>query len=202
MLKPNKVAVIGPLVILLSAAIAFAQGSVMPTTSTKATRYSDIYGNTVILSGGYDTASDDGGRPVSLIAGALGIPDEVFRNAFSFVTPENMGHLNRETAQNNKAQLLSQLSPYGISNSSLDTVTNRYRYPPGSNAIWEHTPATIAAVIEDGTLVGFEILDGGNGYTSEPRIRVRGFGRIAVDVTLSYTSDFTKNGALTAITLR
>jgi hypothetical protein len=41
----------------------------------------------VVFSGGHDTVVVDRGRPVVLIAAALGVPDEVFREAFSHVRP-------------------------------------------------------------------------------------------------------------------
>jgi len=41
----------------------------------------------VALSGGRDTDCRDGGRPVALVAGGLGVKSEVFREAFRGVTP-------------------------------------------------------------------------------------------------------------------
>ena len=39
----------------------------------------------VVIQGGYETDSRDNGRPVRLIAAALEVPDEVFREAFAGV---------------------------------------------------------------------------------------------------------------------
>jgi hypothetical protein len=41
----------------------------------------------VTITGGYATDPRDNGRPVRLVAGALGVPPDVFREAFSHVTP-------------------------------------------------------------------------------------------------------------------
>lgn len=41
----------------------------------------------VVFSGGHETVGVDHGRPVVLIAAALGVKDEVFREAFSHVHP-------------------------------------------------------------------------------------------------------------------
>ena len=41
----------------------------------------------VVFSGGFGTEEQDRGRPVRLIASALGVKSQVFRDAFSGVTP-------------------------------------------------------------------------------------------------------------------
>ena len=43
------------------------------------------------FAGGHDTDRRDGGRPVALVAAALGVPDQVFRDAFTHVTPAGPG---------------------------------------------------------------------------------------------------------------
>src|SRR5438552_11396179 len=45
----------------------------------------------VVFSGGHETDLRDGGRPVVLIAAALGVTPEVFREAFSHVRPAPAG---------------------------------------------------------------------------------------------------------------
>ncbi|MBW7459054.1 hypothetical protein K0U00_33890, partial [Paenibacillus sepulcri] len=84
----------------------------------------------VVISGGFDTDPVDHGRPVVLIAAALGVPTEVFREAFSGVTPAGAGSggPTAEEAQQNKAALLKVLGSYGITNERLDEVSNYYRY--------------------------------------------------------------------------
>src|SRR4051812_25461765 len=61
----------------------------------------------VVFSEGHDTDPRDRGRPVVLVAGALGVAPEVFREAFSGVHPAgpNSGGPTHEEAQKNKAAL-------------------------------------------------------------------------------------------------
>jgi len=164
--------------------------------------YIDSNGNTMTISGGHETDAIDGGRPVYLIGSMLGITGEQFRDAFSYVTPEENGHLNEETAQANKVKLLAQLEPYGITNDEIDETTNYYRYYPGGMNIWPYTHAVLDATISNGTVTSFEIVSGGDGYTSEPIVTVDGYGDIAVDIIISYTDSFETNGAITAITVQ
>jgi hypothetical protein len=84
---------------------------------------------TVTISGGYDTDPRDKGRPVILIASALGVPEDVFREAFSHVSPAGAGQEPDPAQVNlNKKALLDALGPYGITNDFLDKVSNYYRY--------------------------------------------------------------------------
>ncbi len=83
----------------------------------------------LLFSGGYET--DPGGRPVVLIAGALGVSPEVFREAFSGVRPARGGETPKpEQVRKNKAALLRVLAKYGVTNERLDEVSDYYRYNP------------------------------------------------------------------------
>ena len=84
----------------------------------------------VTFSGGHETDPQDHGRPVGLVAAALGVKPEVFRQAFSGVTPAKNGKPSPEEAQRNKAALMKVLGPYGVTNERLDEVSNYYRYQP------------------------------------------------------------------------
>ena len=69
--------------------------------------------HSVVISGGFNTDPQDHGRPVVLIAAALGVPTEVFREAFRGVTPAGLDSgPTSEKAQQNKAALLKVLAPY------------------------------------------------------------------------------------------
>src|SRR5690349_4185380 len=73
------------------------------------------------LSGGFELDPRDHGRPVALVAGALGVKPDVFREAFSRVTPAPAGeHPDPDQVRNNKDALLAALAPYGIANERLD----------------------------------------------------------------------------------
>src|SRR4051812_1064265 len=91
----------------------------------------------LVFAGGYQTEARDQGRPVLLIANALGVTPEVFREAFSRVKPAPAGTEPDEAeVQRNKAVLLGALSRYGVTNETLDRVSNYYRYRPGEGRIW------------------------------------------------------------------
>lgn len=154
------------------------------------------------ISGGHETVPGDGGRPDALIAGALGIPEEAFRYAFSFVTPEPNGAEHPATAQRNKSELLPRLAEYGVTNDRLDTVMNYYRYVPQSGGLWPTDAADVRVDIEGGKIVGFTVLSGGSGYTSTPTITVPGFGQVQADVKLGFSSDFSQNGTILSVTVR
>lgn len=156
--------------------------------------------NGVTITGGYDTDPRDGGRPVVLIASALGVPPEVFREAFSHVKPAPAGQEPDPAQVNlNKDALLRVLGPYGITNDTLDTVSNHYRFNGSAGETWPRTPATATAIVTNGVVTGVTITNAGSGYTSTPTIVLAGGG--AATATIAYTTDFNTNGSLTAITL-
>jgi len=150
--------------------------------------------------GGHETVKVDRGRPVVLIAGALGVRPEVFRNAFSRVRPAPQGQRpTREREMQNKRVLLDALSRYGITNRQLDAVSNYYRYNPGRGEMWPTRPAVAYAYIEDGVITRFEIKDGGSGYSSVPQLKVSGKFVRDAEIQLSYTKQFKTNGSINAI---
>lgn len=158
-------------------------------------------GVTVTVSGGFDTDPVDGGRPVVLIAAALGVPTETFRTAFSGVNPADPGTgPTGDEAQANKAALLSVLGPLGISNDQLDDVSDHYRYNGSAGESWPLRPATATAEVTDGVVTGITITDPGVGYTSTPTITVSG-AAVTATATVSYGTDLDTNGSLAAITL-
>jgi len=155
----------------------------------------------VVITGGHDTDPRDGGRPVVLIASALGVPSEVFREAFTHVNPASAGmEPNPVQVRLNKSALLNALGPYGVTNDFLDTVSNYYRYNRSAGETWPQTPATATAIITNGVVTGFEITNPGSGYSSVPIITILN-SDVTATATLAFTSDFSTNGSLAAITL-
>ncbi len=68
-----------------------------------------------MFSGGHETEGVDRGRPVKLIAAALGVPPQVFRETFTHVhpaAPDSGGPTDAE-ARANKAALMNALSSTG-----------------------------------------------------------------------------------------
>lgn len=155
----------------------------------------------VIISGGYETDPDDHGRPVVLIASMLGVTPEVFREAFSHVTPASAGtEPNPIQVKLNKEALLSVLGPYGVTNDDLDEVSNYYRYNRSAGETWPQIPATAEVIMTDGVITGIEITNHGSGYTSTPTIMILN-SDLTATALISFTTDFSTNGSISAITL-
>jgi hypothetical protein len=158
---------------------------------------------TVVISGGFDSDPQDHGRPVALVAAALGVPTEVFREAFSGVAPAGLDRgPTAEEAQRNKAALMKVLAPYGITNERLDEVSNYYRYNGKNGGIWKRTLATATPTMTNGILSGVIITNPGSGYSSNPTVTIMGpNGTVTAKATVTYTKDFNTNGSLSSITL-
>lgn len=156
----------------------------------------------VVFSGGHDTDPRDGGRPVVLVANALGVAPEVFREAFRHVRPARAGNAPEPAqVQQNKAALLNALGRYGVDNDRLDTVSNYYRYVRSRGELWTHTPAVANALVKNGVLVGFEIVRPGSGYTTPPSISVPNVRTGNVTVKLAFSKNLSTNGSIAAITV-
>jgi hypothetical protein len=157
----------------------------------------------VTFSGGHETVPVDHGRPVVLIAAALGVKDEVFRDAFSHVHPAGPGSGGPTDAEarKNKAALMGALGKFGVTDARLNEVSNFYRYPPGRGNVWKNKPATADALVKNGAVIGYEITSGGYGYTTPPSVSVPGFAGAAAKVDLSFGKDFDTNGSVSAITV-
>lgn len=151
------------------------------------------------ISGGHATDRRDGGRPVVLIAAALGVPAEAFRAAFRGVTPARGAEPEPAQVQRNKQALMQALGPYGITNERLDTVSNFYRYNGSRGEMWRNTPATAYATIRNGVVTGITITNPGAGYSSPPLVTLAGGAGPQMHGTVAYGTDFNKNGSLSAI---
>ncbi len=156
---------------------------------------------TVLFRGGYETDPRDGGRPVGLIAAALGVEAQVFRDAFSGVNPARGGEPSASRVQANKKVLMDALGKYGITNDRLDEVSNFYRYRPQDGELWSHEAAQATAVIEDGKVTGFKITNPGYGYLSTPQISVVGYPDLRVEAKLEFGTDLHGNGRVASLSL-
>ncbi len=194
---------------VLAVAPAFAQDketkprSDQEQSSAAAQNRTDKAGRVeVIFTGGHETDPRDRGRPVVLIAGALGVSSDVFRKAFSGVTPASGGRRPEPGQVNrNKDVLLRALSPYGIDNERLDTVSDYYRYNGRSGEIWRNAPAQAYAVIRNGAVTGFVITKPGSGYSSVPTITIAGMPGVNLKATLAFGPDFSKNGSIKSVSI-
>jgi len=154
---------------------------------------------TVVFLGGYETDPRDGGRPVTLIAAALGVKSQVFRDAFSNVRPARGGDPTPQRARANKEILMAALGKYGISNERLDEVSNYYRYQPERGEVWRRTPAAAKAVIKNGVVQEIKLTSVGAGYTTPPEVVIAGHEDVKIEAKLGYSKDFRKNGRIVSL---
>lgn len=153
------------------------------------------------ISGGHDIGRDDYGRPVSLISAALGVKPEVFREAFSGVTPAKGRGPTGDEARKNKQALMKVLKPHGITNDRLDEVSNYYRFRPQNGELWPTSAAKAYAVVEDGKVKKIVVTDAGSGYSSLPTATIQGMKGVTLKVTLKHGTELKKNGGIESIEL-
>jgi hypothetical protein len=156
----------------------------------------------VIFAGGHETVGKDRGRPVILIAAALKVSPEVFRAAFSKVHPARAGQQPEpDQVRKNKAALMEALGPLGVTDERLNEVSNHYRYRREKGEMWPTVEATAYATVSNGVVTGFTTTNPGSGYSSPPTVSLPGMPDAQATATLSFDTDFSKNGAVKEITL-
>ncbi len=155
----------------------------------------------LVFSGGHDIGTGDFGRPVPLIAAALGVKPDEFRKAFSGVTPARGGAPSGEEARRNKQALMRVLGPLGVTNERLDEVSDHYRFQPQRGELWKTAPAKGHAVVADGKVTSLVITEPGSGYSSPPRVTIQGMEAIRIKATLHFDKEFRKNGSIGAVDL-
>jgi hypothetical protein len=157
----------------------------------------------VKVSGGHATKPVDNGRPVILVASALGVPEEVFREAFSKVSPAPAGsEPDPAEVAKNKEALLGVLAPYGVTNDDLDRVSDHYRYNGSAGEAWPVKAAVLRATMRNGQVVGVRVVNGGSGYTSAPRVAVAGHPEVRATAKLAFSRTFARNGRVVSVTIR
>lgn len=162
---------------------------------------SDVPAGTVVFQGGFTTNPRDNGRPVALIAAALGVTDKDFRAAFRNVRPSQSGPPAPGRARQNKEVLMAVLSPLGMSNDRLDEVSNYYRYNRARGEFWPYRQARAVATVEDGRVTGITITERGFGYTVAPTVMVAGYFHVQVHVEMGFGMRLESNGCLQSLTL-
>lgn len=191
-------------ILLLGPALLFTAGTTAGGQNQNSTSVSSASESQVpvVFSGGHETEPKDRGRPVILIAAALGVPSEVFREAFRHVHPAPAGtEPDPQQARDNKTALMTALNRYEVTNERLDTVSNYYRYVRSRNALWPTKPAAAYAVIQDGVITKFVVTSGGSGYSSPPIVSVPGVLGASGQAQLTFSRSFDKNGAVGSITV-
>ena len=190
------------LFILFTTVTFFCWAQVMPDPEK---RWSEMEANNripITFTGGYETDPRDHGRPVILVAAALNVPSDVFRQAFSSVHPAPAGETPQpEQVRKNKQALLDVLAPYGVTNDRLDEVSNFYRYQPGSGTIWKHADAQGYFVLGENGQAGKVVLTyPGYGYSSPPNVILQG-KKMNCEVRLNFSTDLQKNGSIKDVAL-
>lgn len=156
----------------------------------------------VTFSGGYETEPEDRGRPVVLVAAGMGVEPEVFREAFKGVRPAPAGtQPTEEQKRQNKRVLENALGKHGVDRDRIDEVSDYYRYNRGKGEMWRTKPAVAFALVQDGKVVGYEVVEAGSGYSSTPTITVPGVKDAPAKVELAFGKDLAKNGSIASITV-
>ena len=155
----------------------------------------------VKFSGGHDIGKNDFGRPVTLMAAALGVKPEEFRKAFSGVTPARGRGPTGDEARRNKEALMRVLAPLGVSNKRMDEVADYYRFRPQDGELWPTKPAEAYAIVYGDQIKRIVITKPGSGYSSPPKARVQGFESVRLETKLTFVKDLKKNGGVQSVAL-
>ena len=155
----------------------------------------------VTFSGGHEIGKNDYGRPISLMAAALRVKPEEFRKAFSGVRPAHGRGPTGAEAQRNKEALMKVLKPLGVTNDRMDEVANYYRFRPQDGELWPTKPAKAYAVVEDGKIKKVVVTEPGSGYSSPPKVAVKGFEKVQLEAKIKFDTDLKKNGGIESIAL-
>lgn len=153
----------------------------------------------IAFSGGHETDPRDHGRPVVLVAAALNVKPEVFRKAFSGVTPARGRRPTGDEQRRNKEALMKVLGPLKVTNDRLDEVSNYYRYRPEKGEMWPTSPAKAYAVVEEGKIAKIVVTESGAGYSSPPQATVKGFEKVRLESKVKFETDLKKNGGITSV---
>ena len=153
------------------------------------------------FTGGHDTDPRDHGRPVILIAAALKVPEDVFRDTFTHVTPARGQEPDEAQVRKNKQALMAGLSPYGVTDERLNEVSNYYRFAGFKGQTWRNTPAAGYATVRNGVVTAITLTNPGAGYSSAPKVSLPGMDHLTLQPKLSFSTDLDKNGSLQEIPL-
>lgn len=107
-----------------------------------------------------------------------------------------------DEARKNKETLIKVLGPHKVTNERLDEVSNYYRFKPQDGELWKHADAKAHVVVEDGKIVKVVVDDAGSGYTTPPKVTVKGFETAAFNLTLLFDKDLKKNGSIKSIEIK
>jgi hypothetical protein len=155
----------------------------------------------LVFSGGHELGRNDYGRPCALMAAALGVTTEQFRQAFSGVRPARGREPSEEERRRNKDALMSVLAPLGVTNARMDEVANFYRFHPERGELWPHRDAQGYAVMDGGKVTRIVVTDGGFGYNTPPTVTIAELPAVKLEAKLAFDKDMKKNGAIGSVEL-
>jgi hypothetical protein len=170
------------------------------TTSGSASAEGDgVMKASVEFTGGHEIGKNDFGRPVVLMAAALGVTPEQFREAFSGVRPARGRGPTGEEQRKNKEALMRVLAPLGVTNQRMDEVANYYRFRPQDGELWPTEEAKAHAEVKSGRIVRVVVTAAGSGYSSAPMVRVEGFEKLKLTARLLLSEELEENGGVAAV---
>jgi hypothetical protein len=153
----------------------------------------------VEFTGGHEIGKNDFGRPVVLMAAALGVTPEQFREAFSGVRPARGRGPTGEEQRKNKEALMRVLAPLGVTNERMDEVANYYRFRPEDGELWPTEEAEAYAEVKGGRIARVVVTAAGSGYSSPPTVRVKGFAKAKLAAKLKLSEELDENGGIAAV---
>ncbi len=159
----------------------------------------DLVGLPLAFSGGHDIGKQDYGRPITLMAAALAVRPDEFRQAFSEVRPAHGRGPTGAEARRNKEALMKVLKPLGVTNERMDEVANFYRFRPQNGELWPTNAAKAYAVVEDGKIKTIVVTEAGSGYSRPPKATVKGFEKVPLEVKIKFVTDLKKNGGIESV---
>src|SRR4051812_12519391 len=153
----------------------------------------------VTFSGGHELGKNDFGRPIHLMAAALGVKPEQFRKAFSGVTPARGRGPTGEEARRNKQELMKVLAPLKVTNERMDEVADYYRFRPQKGELWPTKPAEAHAILNGGNIKEIVVTEPGSGYNTPPKAAIEGFKNVRLETKLKYDTSLKKNGGVESV---
>jgi len=86
-----------------------------------------------------------------------------------------------------------------VTNDRLDEVSNYYRYRPQAGELWPTKPAKAYALVEEGKIKKVVVTEPGAGYSSPPKVAVKGFEKVQLEAKVKFETDLKKNGGIESI---
>jgi hypothetical protein len=153
----------------------------------------------VTFSGGHELGKNDFGRPINLLAAALGVKPDEFRKAFSGVTPARGRGPTGEEQRRNKEALMKVLGPLKVTNERMDEAANYYRFRPQKGELWPTKPAEAYAVVDGGKIKQIVVTEPGSGYNTPPKATIEGVQNARLETKVQYDTNLKKNGRIESI---